>query len=39
MAPILTSPPERNSQASWPNGEPVQVRTAYDNKIDIRTSA
>jgi hypothetical protein len=36
MAPIITPPPERNSQATWPYGEPVQVRTAYD---DTTTSA
>jgi hypothetical protein len=35
MAPIITPPPERNGQASWPNGEPQKVRIAYDR----RTSA
>jgi hypothetical protein len=39
MAPIITPPPERNSQATWPNGEPVQVRIAYDTKTNTRTSA
>jgi hypothetical protein len=32
MAPIITPPPERNSQACWPHGEPVKVRIAYDKK-------
>jgi hypothetical protein len=32
MAPKITPPPERTSQATWPNGEPRTVRDAYDAK-------
>jgi hypothetical protein len=37
MAPILTPPPERTSQATWPNGEPKSVRDAYDRKLTAST--
>jgi hypothetical protein len=28
----ITPPPDRNSQGTWPHGEPQSVRTAEDNK-------
>ena len=30
MAPQITPPPDRDSQATWPDGEPQKVRDAYD---------
>ena len=33
MAPQVTiPPPDRNSQGTWPNGEPQTVRDAADKK-------
>jgi hypothetical protein len=32
MAPEIPPPPERDSQATWPNGEPQKIRDAYDDK-------
>jgi hypothetical protein len=32
MAPQLIPPPDRQSQATWPNGEPQSVRDAADIK-------
>ena len=32
MAPKIVAPPDRDSQATWPNGEPQKVRDAYDEK-------
>jgi hypothetical protein len=30
MAAQITPPPDRNSQGTWPHGEPQSVRTAED---------
>jgi hypothetical protein len=32
MAPQITPPPQRDSEATWPNGESQQIRDAYDEK-------
>lgn len=36
MAPTITPPPVRHSQAEWPNGEPDSVRTAYDTNPEVQ---
>jgi hypothetical protein len=32
MTPQITPPPDRQSQGTWPNGEPQSVRDAADSK-------